>query len=243
MNTHTTKPLYTQAEYDTAKVKDKLLLECLVCTNPFLKLKSDINKVIKGKDKTVACAYCSKSCTYKGQITRQKVTCKQCNKEFEKLPNQIKKNPNHFCGHSCRATYCNTHKTTGYRRSKLEIWLETQLSLLYPDLKFLFNNIDTINAELDIYIPELKLAFELNGIFHYEPIYGQETLGKIRGNDHRKFLACHERGISLCVIDTSRQKRFTELSSKTFLGIITKIIDQIDRRDSNSHTLSHSQVL
>ena len=36
-----------------------------------------------------------------------KVTCKQCNKEFDKLPNQVKKTKNHFCSRSCAAKYNN----------------------------------------------------------------------------------------------------------------------------------------
>jgi len=50
--------------------------------------------------------------------------------------------------------------------------------MLYPDLVIHFNKKDAINSELDIYIPSLKLAFELNGIFHYEPIFGKENFLK-----------------------------------------------------------------
>ena len=115
---------------------------------------------------------------------------------------------------SCAGTYNNTHKTHGTRRSKLEVWIEEQLTKLYPNLEIHFNQKDTINSELDIYIPSMKIAFELNGIFHYEPIFGEDQLNKIQNNDHRKFAACHEAGISLCVIDTSGQKYFKPKSSQ-----------------------------
>ena len=72
----------------------------------------------------------------------------------------------------------------------------------------------------------MKLAFELNGIFHYEPIFGNEKLSKIQKNDTNKFLKCQEKNISLCIIDTSSQKYFKEQTSKKFLDIITNIIDQ-----------------
>ena len=89
----------------------------------------------------------------------------------------------------------------------------------------IFNGKDTINSELDIYIPSLKLAFELNGIFHYEPIYGKDKLQSIKNNDTRKFQACIEKGISLCIVDSSQQKRFSPKSSQKYLDIIVNIIE------------------
>jgi hypothetical protein len=112
----------------------------------------------------------------------------------------------------------------GIRRSKLEQWLEQALTAHYPNLQFVFNGKETINSELDIYIPELKLAVELNGIFHYEPIYGPEKLASIQNNDNRKFQACLERGIELAIIDSSVMKRFSVKNAQQFLDIIRKII-------------------
>ena len=43
-------------------------------------------------------------------------------------------------------------------------------------------------------------------------------------NDSNKFQLCQQNNISLCIIDTSSQKSFTELSSQKFLKIITEII-------------------
>lgn len=77
---------------------------------------------------------------------------------------------------------------------------------------------------MDIYIPSLKLAFELNGIFHYEPIFGGKALERSQNNDHRKYQACLEQGIELCIIDVSKQKYFKEQTSVQFLEIIQKII-------------------
>lgn len=140
------------------------------------------------------------------------------------MPNKIKKFNNHFCSRSCSATYQNTHKTKNIKRSKLEIWLEKQLTQTYPNLEIHFNRKDAINSELDIYIPSFKLAFELNGIFHYEPIYGEEQLKKIKNNDSRKFQACIENKIELCIIDASSMDYFKENKSKIYLDIITNII-------------------
>jgi hypothetical protein len=169
---------------------------------------------------------CSFKCKGKLQRTRVQVNCLQCNKIFYKLPKEIKKHPNNFCTQSCAATYNNTHKTKGNRKSKLEIFLEKELPVLYPDLEFHFNRKDTINSELDIYIPSMKLAFELNGIFHYEPIYGESKLEQIQNNDNRKYQACLERNIELCIIDTSKLSYFKERNAKPYLGIVVDIINK-----------------
>jgi hypothetical protein len=171
--------------------------------------------------------FCSKFCNGQYQIRSQKVLCKNCGKEFVKLLSNIKTSPNHFCSKSCAVTYNNTHKTNGYRRSKIEFWLESKLTELYPDEEILFNDKTAINSELDIYFPRLKLAFELNGIFHYEPIYGKERLKQTQTNDQRKFLLCQQKGISLCIIDVSELKYFKEEKLKKYLNIITKIIQPL----------------
>lgn len=219
------KPLYSKIELEIAKDIDELAFECYECSNTFYKKKKLIISVLDKKNKNVAIKFCSKTCKDKGKITKTKVICKQCNIEFFKIPSEIKRRPNHFCTKSCATRYNNAHKIKGTTRSKLEIWLENQLTLIYPNIEFHFNKKDAINSELDIYVPSLKLAFELNGIFHYEPIFGSDKLIKMQNNDHRKFQACIERDISLCVIDTSKQKYFKETTSQEFLDIIIKIID------------------
>lgn len=169
--------------------------------------------------------FCSRKCFSLFQKTSIKVYCKQCNKQFFKKPNQIKKTNNNFCSRSCSAKYNNTHKKIGTKRSKLEIWIEKQLINLYPNLNIHFNRKDAIGSELDIYIPSLKLAFELNGIFHYEPIHGAEKLSQIQNNDKNKFQKCQENKISLHILDTSSLKIFKEDRAKKYLELIIKTIE------------------
>lgn len=133
---------------------------------------------------------------------------------------------NKFCNSSCAASYHNAHKTTGFRRSKLEIYLEKELPKLFPNLLIIYNDRKEVGYELDIYIPSLKLAFELNGIFHYEPIYGKEKLETMQFNDKQKFALCQQKLISLCVIDTTSLKYFKGEKAKKFLDIITNIINE-----------------
>ncbi len=198
-----------------------LKLVCEYCNKKFERKEKIIKMYEKRKRKHT---FCSPQCNGKYRITKQKIKCKRCNKQFFKDPSQIKKTKNHFCSSSCAGIYNIAHRKTGTRRSKLEIWVEKQLSNKY-NFKILFNDKTAINSELDIYIPFLELAFELNGIFHYEPIFGIEKLSSIKNNDNRKFQACLEQNIELCILDVSQQKYFKEKSSKKYLDIIIYIIE------------------
>jgi DNA-binding XRE family transcriptional regulator len=215
-------PLFDITTLENHKATEKLPLKCEYCGNVFYNVKKEVKKVLNNH-RAVKLKYCSVNCRCKSSDTRILINCKQCNKQFKREKSKIIEN--NFCSQSCAGTYNNTHKIKGNRRSKLEKYIEIELIKLYPNLEILFNDKKIINSELDIYIPSLKLAFELNGIFHYEQIFSQEKLLKTQNNDKRKFQACIEQSIELCVIDTSQQKYFKEQSSKKFLLLITKIIN------------------
>ena len=89
-----------------------------------------------------------------------------------------------------------------------------------------FNKKDAINSELDIFIPSFNIAFELNGIFHYEPIFGYKKFQQIQNNDNRKFQACLEKNIELVIIDSSQLKYFKPKNAMKYLDIITNIINK-----------------
>lgn len=221
------EPLFSDSEFAKAKSKEKLPLKCKGCDSTFYAAKHRIKESLL-ETRADTKDYCSNECHLKHNHPRGKpplaVYCHQCKKEFYKNPSQIKKTKHHFCSRSCAAKYNNTHKTKGTRISKLEVWLQEQLPILFPALEFHFNRKDAINSELDIYIPSLKLAFELNGIFHYEPIFGPEKLSSIQNNDERKMQACLERRIELCILDVSGMKYFKPAKAQKFLDIITNII-------------------
>lgn len=220
-------PLYTPIAFESTKSRDKLPFLCECCSIKFYVTKNEIQKCVKrtkeNNPRRNNLKYCSKQCAFKAKLTGKVIQCKNCKTNIYKQLKLIAKNKHHFCSSSCSATYNNTHKTKGFRRSKLEFWIEQKLKEKYPILEIHYNKTNAIKQELDIYIPSLKVAFELNGIFHYEQIYG--TLSKIQNNDSKKFQKCIEAGINLCVIDTSKQKRFSPESSELYLNIIINIID------------------
>jgi hypothetical protein len=151
--------------------------------------------------------YCSHECSYSSQITSITISCHQCGNSFLKRQSQIKKSKNNFCSTSCAATYNNRHKTTGTRRSKLEAYIEQRIRETYPDLELIVNGKVAVGQELDFYFPTLNMALEINGIFHYKPIYGEAKLKQIKNNDELKLKACSEKGIRL-LIHSDRDTRF-----------------------------------
>jgi len=169
-------------------------------------------------------------------ITTKTVTCLQCNKLFQKQAHRIKKSPNHFCDRSCSAKYHNVHKTIGTRRSKLEIFLESKLRKSYPELKLLCNDKSAINSELDFYFPELQLAIELNGILHFEPIYGNSKLTQIQSNDTKKSFLCHQQHINLAVIDCSTYSHLTEKVKNKYWNIVNNLLANMAGNMGNDPT-------
>ena len=220
-------PIYTNQEFDLAKTTDLLNLKCEYCNTIFSKTKSDILQSSKPNGKNKA-KYCSNYCTGQAKISKINLNCSNCNLEIEKTPSDMRKSKsgNYFCSKSCTTTFNNKNKTVGCTRSKLEIWLEEQLTQLYPYLPMDFNKKSTIGSELDIYIPSLNIAFELNGIFHYEPIFGVNKLNQTKSNDFSKSKACIDNKIDLCIIDTSQQKYVKPATSQKYLDIITNIINE-----------------
>jgi hypothetical protein len=221
------KTLFTDEEYVNSKSSDKLLCECLLCQKPFGVDKKLITYELKhNRNRHI---YCSDECYYSSRkVTPIFYKCKNCECNFERRESSNKKTNSgkFFCSQSCAATFNNKNKTHGNRRSKLEIWLEEQLIIQYPNLQIDFNKKNTIGSELDIFIPSLNIAFELNGIFHYEPIYGIDKLNRVQENDKSKTKMCHDLKIDLCIIDVSQQKYVKPSTSQKYLDIITNIINE-----------------
>jgi len=227
--------MFSEEQLMNAKSSDKMPFTCEMCSQTFYALKKHVLRARKAVPKKKL-SFCSQQCAGLSKRRELEFECGQCKKH---VITTVRSRPNsksgaNFCSMSCAGRYNQTHKTTGTRRSKLETWLESKLLTHYPNLRFVFNGKETINSELDIYIPELKLAFELNGIFHYEPIYGSEKLALIQNNDGRKFQACYEAGISLAIIDVSSMKNFKEKRAQQYLDIIIGLISKRSGGESNS---------
>lgn len=198
--------LKTPNEIETIKYNEFIPMQCPSCNQPFKKLKKEYTRCIKNNKDHIF--YCTATCFSKVRITKVKVECKHCSKHFLKKYSEVQNTKQNFCNKSCHMSYCNSNKLTGTTRSKVEIRIENQLQVDYPDLEILYSD-RSLGLELDVYIPSLKVAFEIQGIFHYEPIFGQEKLDYIQKNDARKRNLCKEANIKLIEIDISKFKYIT----------------------------------
>ena len=220
------KKLFSTEDFEKAKSTDLLPLECCFCGEIFYRPKKEIKYAEKLGDGK-RCRFCSVVCG--NRYAKHTITykCDCCGKEFY-LPKHLNKvdGAHHFCSKSCSAKYNNRHKKYGVRTSKLEDFLSKKIKEEYTEIVFLRNNKEAVGSELDFYFPELNLAFEINGIFHYKPVYGEEKFRLILENDKKKKEDCEKEGIELFVIDVSGQKMFKESTSLVFLKKIESILDE-----------------
>jgi hypothetical protein len=197
--------------------------KCEYCNTIFLIDERFIKYSIKVNQIKRRC-FCSKKCSDQYHTTSPTVECANCKILFKKQMNQIKKCKNNFCCQSCAAIYNNKHKTTGTRRSKLECFVEKMLKEKYTNIVFRSNFIQKSGYELDFYFPDLKIAIEINGIFHYKPIYGLDKLNRIKKNDRQKKKLCKQDNIKLYILKDNLKKFSLEYANK-FSKRVTKIID------------------
>ena len=222
---------YTQSEFDKAKSYTLLLLTCLNCGCVFLKNKRYIVAAIRRNinlSQQNAGKFCSNDCNNKFR-TKQLIErkCAFCQKIVLKHEHELKQSSSglYFCNRSCSCSYKNIYKKSGFRFSKMEKYLRNMLQTDFPDLDILYNDRKTIKLELDILVPSIHLAFELNGITHFLPIFGEDKFSKIKENDYKKLSFCKERGITLHQIDISHITHFNETEGiKIYQFIKEKIL-------------------
>lgn len=201
-------------------------LECNQCKKIFTRIRSVYERKKRDGCRLV---FCSVRCSVKyKKLNRATATmeCGFCNKTVVRVRAEFEKSKsgNIFCDRSCAASYNNRNKKTGHRRSKLEAALESYIQQTYPELVMLCNDKSVIGSELDFYFPDLRLAIEINGIFHYEPIYGNDKFEKIKNNDKQKMFACREAGVELAVICTHDGLRISKKRTDMYKEAIDEII-------------------
>lgn len=176
--------------------------------------------------------------------------CLTCGETFYRSKRKILRvmnNPNSrdtldFCGRSCAAKFLNTFSR---HRSKFEIFTEEYLNRnlpeYLPNFPILYNVRDLFldePHEVDIYCPTIKVAIEINGLHHYEPIFSQERFDETLKNDNAVASCCYKEGIRLVVLNTSEMQHFSkrkgEQYAKALLHIIVELHDEYERLKSTN---------
>lgn len=208
------------------------IVECKNCGNQVSKTKGRYNESIKNGWNF----FCSISCRYGYQEKGRELYCAQCQKAIRKTPGQIRQTKkNVFCSKSCAASYNNSHKRYGTRRSKLEAFIEEHLRSEFPDLKLQCNTNYPIGIELDFYFLDLACAIELNGVVNYLPIYGEEKLARIQKNDRRKARRCLKAGIELVVLDVSDREYLTQKRKEKYWMKVKELVTSFQKRAGHTN--------
>jgi hypothetical protein len=207
------KMLISQEEFSSLKTTASIPFSCSRCNAKFSYRKTAVNQALQGKSRTLE--YCSKNCYNESRKNGQEIPCTNCGSLFYKPLGNI--TTNNFCGKSCAAKYNNKNRKTGVRRSKAEIYLMELITSDFPTLcvQNSVRNLLPSGLEIDILIPDLNLAIELNGPVHYFPIYGKEKLDSIQNKDIKKQKELMDKGFQLIIVDVSQQKYWK--TTKPFL--------------------------
>lgn len=81
--------------------------------------------------------------------------------------------------------------------------------------------------ELDIQFPTLKFAIEINGIWHYKPIRGEEKLIKIQNRDKIKAEVCKLTGIELFILPVLENVVYKPAFEKYWKIVYDKMIEKM----------------
>ncbi len=207
-------------------------VECKKCDRQILKSNGRYNESVKNNWNFFCCI----ACRYGYQEKATEIPCAQCRKVVRKTPAQVRQTKeNTFCSKSCAALYNNSHKTYGSRRSKLEAFIEQRLHDELPELNFECNASHAIGTELDFYFPQLGMAIEFNGIFHYQPIYGREKLTRIQNRDKEKVERCLQTGIKLFVIDVSQEIHTTQHVKEKYWARVKELVTSKQKRAGHTN--------
>lgn len=174
--------------------------------------------------------FCSRVCSSKFQDKRNDVICIVCGREFRKSNYKSKNKPRHCCSLDCVKVLNNNFKDWGSNRSRLEVDIEGHLGVIFSDFDIRFNKTD-IGYELDIFIPDLKLAIEINGIHHYEDIFKNNRFFRTQQIDKEKIVRCNELDIKLFVINVSRDGQNKEIQVQRISEVEQIIRDRIIELD------------
>lgn len=176
-----------------------------------------------------------KQAKHKKQAVMTEISCGFCSKNFLKWARDIKKptkTGKNFCSRSCRTKYvhANCNPTQNVKQSVPQQMLFNLLKEKYPTATILYNDRTVLKSslELDIVLPDIKLAIEVNGPTHYFPIYGEEKFDAVINRDSIKLSEAQAIGYEVLILNVSAwQKRdYPAHIQNTLNEIIIPIIEK-----------------
>lgn len=123
-----------------------------------------------------------------------------------------------YCSGSCRNIVKNQNPTGN--RSKCEFELQKRLLKEYPTESFIWNDRVVLEGkEMDLYIPQLKVGVEWNGIYHYKNVHNDGSFERCQQTDNLKVKIAQQKGIRLIIVKDMLS------SSKNIQRLIDCIVD------------------
>jgi len=163
------------------------------------------------------------------------VTLKQradtARKNWENLPEDTKQNILHEANLAVRKA-----SKTG---SKLEKFLLNQLIKDGYRVDFHKEQIlSNTKLQIDLFLPKLNVAIEVDGLSHFEPVWGQETLTRNKGYDSKKEGLILGKGLVL--IRIKQVKDFSRSRAKVIYSTLKELLDNISNKfpDSDNRNIT-----
>lgn len=121
-------------------------------------------------------------------------------------------------------------RRAGKEGSKLEKFLRQSLTDGGYDVIFHKKGlIPNENLEIDLFIPKLRTAIEIDGPAHFLPIWGEKNLQRhIRADAHKSGLLLRSGFVIVRIKHTT--KNVSEKLKRDLLSLVTKTLDKIDKK-------------
>lgn len=118
--------------------------------------------------------------------------------------------------------------------SKLETFIFN--ALLKDGYRVEFHKEQTLSntkLQIDLFLPTLNTAIEVDGLSHFEPVWGEDTLARNKGYDNKKTGLIVGKGLVL--IRIKQIKDFSPSRAKVLYNQLLKILENIKNKfpDSN----------
>jgi len=144
---------------------------------------------------------------------------------WENLPEEVKENILHEANTAVRQA-----SKTG---SKLELFLFN--TLLHDGYVVEFHkeqNLLNTKLQLDLFLPKLSIAIEVDGPSHFAPVWGEDTLKRNKGYDNKKTGLILGKGLAL--IRVKQSKDFSKARATVIYRELLKSIELIQNSSTKN---------